>query len=53
MHNSWMLVGLMGVLALLGSVFARARWQERRAPILLEERPIAPHRHSRESEWEW
>jgi hypothetical protein len=50
MHSSWILVALMGVVALFGSLLARARWQHRHAPIVLEERPI-PRRHggSRES----
>ncbi len=54
MHSSWMLAGLMGVLALIASVVARARWRQRHAPILLEERPI-PRRNevSRGTGWEW
>jgi len=54
MHGSWLVVGLMGLLALVGSLLARARRLRRHAPILLEERPIVYRRCGRGgSDWEW
>jgi len=55
MHSPWFLAGLLGALALLGSLAARARWQQRRAPIVLEERQLIRRRRaSRDGvDWEW